>query len=51
MNRIEIVGLFSAMKALHEEKKYDKLGEVIDVILLEAKHKSARKAEKNQSED
>jgi hypothetical protein len=46
MNRIEIVGLFSAMKALHEEQKYDKLGEVIDVVLLEAKHKSAKKDKK-----
>jgi hypothetical protein len=46
MNRIEIVGLFSAMKALHDEKKYDKLGEVIEDVLLEAREKSAKKHEK-----
>jgi len=46
MNRIEIVGLFSAMKALHDSNQFEKLGEVIDDVLLEAREKSAKKPEK-----
>jgi hypothetical protein len=43
MNRIEIVGLFSALEALHESKQYDKMGKVIKDVLLEAREKSAVK--------
>ena len=50
MNRIEIVAVFGAMKALHEAEQYEKLGEVIDDVLLEAREKSA-KTPKQESED
>jgi len=36
------------MKALHEAKEMDRLGEVIDIVLLEAKNKSIKKAEKEK---
>ena len=42
MNRIEVVAVFGAMKALHDTKQYEKLGEVIDDVLLEAREKSAK---------
>ena len=44
MNRIEIVGLFSAMEALYEAEQYEKLGKVIKDVLLEAREKSADKS-------
>jgi len=33
------------MKALHETNQIEKLGEVIDDVLLEAREKSAKKAD------
>ncbi|MCL1866668.1 MAG: hypothetical protein FWF82_04595 [Oscillospiraceae bacterium] len=35
-DKIEIVAVFGALKALHDTKQYDKLGEVINDVLLEA---------------
>ena len=42
MNRIEIVGLFSALEALFEAQEYDKMGKVIKDVLLEAREKSVK---------
>jgi len=36
MNRIELVGLFTAMKSLVKIKQYDELENMIDAVLDEA---------------
>ena len=46
MNRIEVVGLFSALKKLCECGAHEKVEEVIDEVLKEAKTKSDEKGEK-----
>jgi hypothetical protein len=46
INRIEVVAVFGAMKALFDTKQYEKLGEVIEDVLLEAREKSAKRHEK-----
>jgi|GEM_PF-1010249 len=51
MNRIEIVGLFSALEALYEAKQYDKMGKVIKDVLLEAREKSAEKPKKENNRE
>ena len=40
MNRIEIVGLFSALGKLCELKQYDAVNEVVQKVLKEAETKS-----------
>jgi len=50
MNRIEIVGLFSALEALYEAKEYDKMGKVIKDVLLEAREKSVPVKPNNDNE-
>ena len=36
MNKIEIIGIFGALKKLCEVKQFDKVEEVIDMVLDEA---------------
>jgi len=51
MNRIEVVGLFSALEALYEAQQYDKMGKVIKDVLLEAREKSASQPIKREDKD
>jgi hypothetical protein len=39
MNRIEIIGLFTAMKRLAEKNDLESIEKIIDEVLLEAKRK------------
>ena len=52
MNRIEIVGVFGALKKLCESKQFEKVEEVIDMVLDEAMSKKNgkknRESEKNE---
>ncbi|MCL1844448.1 MAG: hypothetical protein FWF77_00905 [Defluviitaleaceae bacterium] len=50
MNRIEIVGLFSAMKSLVKLKAYDELENMIDAVLDEAQTKKNKNG-KNKSKE
>jgi hypothetical protein len=40
MNRIEIIGLFTAMKRLAEKNDLESIEKIIDEVLLEAKRKT-----------
>ena len=42
MNRIEIVGVFGALKKLCEAKEYEKIEEVVDMVLEEAMTKKSK---------
>jgi hypothetical protein len=42
MNRYEVIGMFTAMEALHDTKQYDKLGEVIKKTLAAAEGKTLK---------
>ena len=49
MNRIEIVGLFIAMKELMNAEKYDSVKTIVDAVLNEAQTKPAAKPTKDNS--
>jgi len=51
MNRIEIVGLFSALEALYDAKQYDSMGKVIKDVLLEAREKTVSKPNNKETEE
>jgi len=44
MNRIEIVGLFTAMKEMCKKKQYDSIEVLVDAVLDEAVTKKPEKA-------
>ena len=48
MNRIVIVGLFTALKELCKEKKIDSIETIVDAVLDEALTASKHKSDKNQ---
>jgi len=50
MNRIEIVGLFSAIKKLCKLKAYDEVEQLVDEVLIESREKSSELADKNKKE-
>jgi hypothetical protein len=49
MNRIEIIGLFTALKMLLESNKIEQVKTVVDEVLSEAKRKPS--AEKSRTDD
>lgn len=52
MNKIEIVGVFGALKKLCEIKQYEKVEEVIDMVLNEAiSKKGTKKKTKDEEEE
>jgi len=51
MNRIEIVGLFSAIKKLCKLKAYDEVEKLADEVLLEAREKSSDLSESENKRD
>ena len=53
MNRVEIVGLFTALKVLVKEKNMDGIEEIVDAVLDEAqiKKKKAIRSSSEKTED
>jgi hypothetical protein len=47
MNRIEIIGLFTALDELCEMKKLDSVQRIVKEVLHEAKTKNTKKPEKD----
>ena len=48
MNRIEIVGMFTALKALAEKDDIESIKKIIDAVLEEAQY--AKKSKKKQED-
>jgi len=51
MNRIEIVGLFTAMKELCKKKQYDSVETIVDAVLDEATTKKNSRKQYKESEE
>jgi len=51
MNRIEIVGLFSAIKKLCKLKAFDEVEKLADEVLLEAREKSSELGNKKSDDE
>jgi len=51
INRIEIIGLFTAIKELCEAKEFDRIKTIVDAVLEEARYKTKPKSQTEIDDD